>query len=339
LTTKIHFYGPLRYRLGSSAAVSRSLVEASARRLVEGPRLPGWNWSIEVGTEILRRQLRVAFRLRDIAATRRYLDSLVIGQPLPEVGISPVSHAHVRGSWFATKDRHPRTTLLYFHGGGYAFYPKGYAHLIQRITLAAKSKTFALDYRLTPEHRFPAQLEDALNAYRWLLQNGARPDTLVLGGDSAGGNLTLALLVAARERKLPLPAFAFALSPPTDFDPERAGVIRNQPFDWIQGRMLEQWADWFCDREQRGDPLISPVRADLSGLPPIYIQAGRSEILYDTIRAFADCAREQKAPVVLESWEEMNHVFQIFAPDVPQSMTALRRLGEVIDSRFAERRL
>jgi epsilon-lactone hydrolase len=334
VTAKLHFQGPLRSRVRSTAAVSESLLEASARRLVAGPRLPGWNWFMELGTEVLKRQLAIAFAMRDVNEARCYLDSVVIGSPVPRVAVSPVSHTNFRGSWFTTKQAHAPVTLLYLHGGGYSFYPKGYARLIALITVAARSKTFALDYRLAPEHRFPAQLEDALNAYRWLLENGASPDSLVVGGDSAGGNLTLALLLAAREAKLPLPVFAFALSPPTDFVPQRSDIA-NQPFDWIRADMLEQWADWFCDRAQRRDPLISQVRADLHGLPPIYIQAGRSEILYETIRAFVDRAREKNANVVLESWEGMNHAFQIFAPDVPQSVAALRRLGEVIDSRFS----
>ena len=133
-------------------------------------------------------------------------------------------------------------TVLYFHGGGYSFYPRAYANFIALITLAAKSRTFALDYRLSPEHRFPAQLEDALNAYRWLLETGVDPDHLVLAGDSAGGNLALALLLAARDSKLPLPALAIALSPPTDFETNHASIVRNQDSDWIDKRMLDQWA-------------------------------------------------------------------------------------------------
>ena len=92
--------------------------------------------------------------------------------------------------------------------------------------------------------------------------------------------------------------------------------------------MLEQWADWFCERAERWHPLVSPVWADLRGLPPIYIQAGGAEILYDSIQAFADRARKQGADVVLETWKNMNHVFQMFGPDVPQSAEALRRLGK-----------
>jgi acetyl esterase/lipase len=226
---------------------------------------------------------------------------------------------------------------LYLHGGGYSFYPKAYANLIALITLAAQSRTLALDYRLSPEYRFPAQLEDAVGAYRWLLDNGTDPNELVIGGDSAGGNLALALLLSARDLKLPLPKLAFALSPPTDleaaieFEGSSTSLVRNEAFDWIDRRMLFKWADWFCQPTQRRDPYVSPAYADLWGIPPIYIQAGRAEILHDSIAAFASRAKSQGADVVLDSWADMNHDFQMFGYQVPQSAEALRRLGEVIN--------
>jgi acetyl esterase/lipase len=283
-----------------------------------------------------KRQTLAAFRMADVSEARRYLDSAVItSSALSEVSITPVAQKKFRGSWFAGKNfdamyNQPRVSVLYFHGGGYSFYPQTYAHFIALITLAAKSRTFALDYRLSPEHRFPAQLEDALTAYRWLLETGADPARLIVAGDSAGGNLTLALLLAARESKLPLPALAIALSPPTDFDPDHivAGDI-----DWIEKPMLEQWADWFCDSAERRNPLVSPLWADLHCLPPVYIQAGRAEILYPSIQAFADQARKQGADVVLESWADMTHDFQLFGLDSPQSAQALQRFGQVIEAR------
>ena len=218
MNAHIHFRGPLRYRLRCAAKLTQTVVEVSARRAVKGPRLRGWNWFVELATQMLKRQTLAAFRMSDVKEARRYLDSIVISSPaLSEVSITPVVQEQFRGSWFAGKNTEPRVTVLYLHGGGYSFYPQAYANFIAMITLVAKSRTFALDYRLTPEHRFPAQLEDALNAYRWLLENGADPDSLILAGDSAGGNLALALLLGARESKLPLPALVVALSPPTDF--------------------------------------------------------------------------------------------------------------------------
>jgi epsilon-lactone hydrolase len=334
MIARIHFRGPLRYRLRSAAELGLSVLEVSARRALKGPRLPGWSWYVELATQVAKRHTLAAFQMPDVKEARCYLDSAVMSSPaLSEVTITPVVEEKFRGSWFAGKnlagtDEEPSVCVLYFHGGGYSFYPQTYAHFIALITLAAKSRTFALDYRLTPEHRFPAQLEDAHNAYRWLLEKGADPGRLVFAGDSAGGNLTLALLQLARESKLPLPALAIALSPPTDFE---ADLARKGDFDWIEKRMLEQWADWFCDSAERRNPLVSPLWADPRGFPPIYIQAGRAEILYPSIQTFADRAQEQGTDVVLETWEDMTHDFQMFGLDSPPSAEALRRIGKVID--------
>lgn len=341
MTARIHFRGPPHYRLRSAAVLSQSILEVSARRVRKGPRLPSWNWFLEVATEVVKRQTLSALRLgnQNVKEARRFLDSLVISSPaLSEVRSEPVVHPHFKGSWFTGKKKEPRVTMLYFHGGGYSFYPQAYANFIALLTLAAKSRTFALDYRLSPEHRFPAQLEDALNSYRWLLESGVEPDRLVVAGDSAGGNLTLALLLSARESNLPLPALAVALSPPTDFETEfiETELSGNPAFDWIDKGELEQWADWFCDSAERRNPLVSPILADLSGLPPVYIQAGRAEILYPSIQAFADRAREQAADVELETWDDMTHDFQMFGPDSPYSGAALRRIGEVIDEKVRD---
>ena len=336
MVARIHFTGPTRYRVRSAAELGQSILEVSARRMVKGPQRPGWNRFVEVATTMLKRQVRTAFELHDVVEARRYLDSLVIRSPaLSAVNIAQVVQEKFQGSWFSPRKGEPRLNVLYLHGGGYSFYPQAYASFIALITLAANSRTFALDYRLAPEHRFPAQLDDALNAYQWLLENGFDPDNLVVAGDSAGGNLTLALLLKARDLRLQLPALAIALSPPTNFENE---VLGTEESDWIDKRSLLQWRDWFCEPSQRRDPLVSPLRADLRGLPPIYIQAGRAEILYDSIQAFAAHARSQEADVVLESWADMNHDFQIFGFDAPQSAEALRRISEVIDIQVRKRR-
>jgi len=328
MTARIHFTGPLYYRLHCAAELSQSLLRVGARRALKGPRLPGWNWFVELATQILNRHTLAAFRMGDVKEARRYLDSIEISSPaLSEVSITPVVEEKFTGSWYAGKGTEPGVTVLYFHGGGYSFYPQAYASFIALITLAANSRTFALNYRLSPEHRFPAQLEDAHSAYRWMLEKGVDSGNLIFAGDSAGGNLALALLLAVRESTLPLPALAVVLSPPTDFEMNPVGA---GDFDWIEKRMLVQWADWFCDPAERRNPLVSPLWADLRGLPPIYIQAGRAEILFDSIQAFVDYAEKQGADVVLETWEDMNHDFQMFGPDSPQSADALRRIGQVI---------
>jgi monoterpene epsilon-lactone hydrolase len=226
MIARVHFRGPPQYCLRSAAELSQSVLEVSARRMLKGPRQPGWNWLVEVATHLLKKQVNTALSMRGVEEARRYLDSVVISSAvLSEVNVRQVVHDKFRGSWFSGKTAEPRRTVLYFHGGGYSFYPRAYASFIAQITLAAKSRTFPLDYRLSPEHRFPAQLEDALNAYRWLLENGTNPDTLVFTGDSAGGNLTLALLLQVRDVKLPLPAAAIVLSPPTNFESESSATM------------------------------------------------------------------------------------------------------------------
>jgi monoterpene epsilon-lactone hydrolase len=334
MLARIHFTGPAHYRLLSAAQLSQSVLEVSTRRRLKGPRLPGWNWYVEVITRLLQKQVRTALELRNVVEARRYLDSIAVSSSaLAEVDVRKVFHKDFKGSWYSYKSTSPRVTLLYFHGGGYTFYPRAYDSFIAQLTLTAKSRTFALDYRLTPEHRFPAQLEDALNAYRWLQEHEAKGRPLMLVGDSAGGHLALALLLKLRQLKLPMPALTIGLSPPTDFTAETLG---SETFDWISRAALLKWRDWFCDPAQRSDPLVSPVRADLRDLPPIYIQAGEAEILYESIEGFVRRAQLQHADVVLESWEDMNHNFQVFGADAPQSVEAFRRIGEVIETRIQE---
>jgi epsilon-lactone hydrolase len=297
---------------------------------------PAWNLAAELGTEILKRQLAIAFEMTDMNEARSYLDSFSIcSSALSKVSTTDVALENFKGSWFTPKDFDSAVTLLYLHGGGYSFYPKSsYSNFAAIIALSAKAKLFALDYRLAPEHKFPAQLTDATSAYRWLLSNGVNPQQLVVLGDSAGGNLTLALLLSLRDSALPPPALAICLSPATDFGAWGAGAPVNSDFDWITQGMTLHWADWFCTLKERSDPLVSPVNADLRGLPPIYIQAGGSEILLASIQMFVERAREQGASVVLETWPAMNHDFQMLGYEVPQSAEAIQRIGEVIASRI-----
>lgn len=332
--------GPAAYRLRAALLLSRAAVRVSLRRAARGPRLPSWNWYFEVVNYFLKRQLSFAFEMHDISEARRFLDSVQIESPaLKKLAIESVAEGPVRGAWFTPSNTSPQTTLFYCHGGGYSFNPKAYNGFIAEIALTANARAFVLDYRLAPEHPFPAQREDAIAAYNWLLTQGVNPAYLAVGGDSAGGNLTLSLLLALRDANLPLPALAICLSPATEFvDASRASIWNNAPYDWIGPRMLFDWASWFCHPEQRSCADVSPINADLHGLSPIYIQAGRAEILYDSINAFVAEAKRQGADVTFDSWEGMTHVFQMFGHNVPQSVAALRRIGEVIDSNLQSRK-
>lgn len=326
-----HFRGPVKYRLRCARLLTESIASATAHRLRHGPSLPGWNWTVELGTAILRNQLRSAFALPNVKESRRFLDCVVLHSPFSQrISTTDGSENDIRGSWHIPVNPSP-VTLLYLHGGGFAFYPRdSYRNFIALITLAANTSSFAVDYRLSPEHPFPAALEDVRAAYQWLLTRGISPGQIVIAGDSAGGNLTLALLCDLRDRGLPLPALGIGLSPGTEFDIIRPSMTANESSDWITGAMALTWRDWYCRPDQRSLPLISPIHADLRGLPPIYIQAGRTEILYDSIAAFVVEAKSQGARIIFESWPSMNHVFQFFGHDAPQSDEALRRVREVV---------
>lgn len=218
--------------------------------------------------------------------------------------------------------------MLYLHGGGYAYYSMTHQNLIACVTLAASTRTFALDYRLTPEHPFPAQIEDAMAAYRWLLETGVEPGKLLLAGDSAGGNLTLALLQSIREAGLPQPAGAVCICPWTDISNPGISMVENSKYDWVIKEMPEKWTKWFHPETETKNPIISPVHADLKGLAPIYIQAGTAEILYSMICDFFAAAQSQGADVKLDTWQNMTHDFQAYGDLIEESKEALYRIGE-----------
>jgi acetyl esterase/lipase len=293
---------------------------------------------MELGTEIMKRQLRIAFEMPDVEEARSYLDSFALHSPaLSKVSTANVIDKNLKGTWFIPGNADSGLSILYLHGGGYSFYSRSYyKNLAAMIALSANSRLFALDYRLSPEHKFPAQLEDATRAYEWLLGEGADSKRLFVIGDSAGGNLTLALLLSLRSSKLQPPALAICLSPATDFEGRDLGTPVNPEYDWITQDMGLQWNEWFCSPAQRRDPLVSPLNADLTHLPPIYIQAGGSEILLPGIQEFVRRAKQQGADVTLETWPEMNHDFQGLGYEVPQSAEAIQRIGEVIASHLAQ---
>jgi acetyl esterase/lipase len=300
--------------------------------------MPGWNWTVELGTAIIRNHLRTAFQIPDVVEMRRYLDTLGLAPEWKHtLTTREVQEENFRGTWYRPANP-SATTLLYLHGGGFAFYPRDtYANFIALIALATNAATFALDYRLAPEHRFPAQLEDVRAGYLRLLDDGVPAQQVVVAGDSAGGQLTIALLCDLRDRRLPPPALGIGLSPATEFDTIRPSMTANEGSDWISGEMALKWRDWFCTPEQRADPLVSPIHANLRNLPPLYIQAGQAEILYDSIAAFAAEAEKQGAEIVFESWPSMNHVFQCFGYDAPRSAEALGRIAAVVTNRIASR--
>ncbi|MER7558951.1 alpha/beta hydrolase [Nocardioides sp. NPDC126508] len=229
-------------------------------------------------------------------------------------------------------------TLLYLHGGGYVLgSARTGAPLADGLAARAGLRAVAIDYRLAPEAPYPAAVEDGLAAYRGLLESGIEPHRLVLAGDSAGGGLTLATLLAARAAGLPQPAAAVVFSPWTDLTLSGSTVETKSDADPLFDRAGLQW---FADRYLRGgtdpvDPLISPALADLTGLPPILIQVGSREVLLDDAVRLAAKAAEADVEVALEVGADLPHVFQNQAGSLDEADAALDRASRFLTEKLA----
>jgi monoterpene epsilon-lactone hydrolase len=222
--------------------------------------------------------------------------------------------------------------VLYLHGGAYAIgSPSCYRHLTWRIAAAARACVLAIDYRLAPEHPFPAALEDAERAYRWLLSGGAEPRHVVVMGDSAGGGLVLALLMKLRDAGCALPAAAVALSPWTDLALTGASLALNARADpMINVKAVPGLARNYLAGADPRNPYASPLYGDPAGLPPTLIQVGSDEVLRDDATRMADKMRSAGCRVELEIWPRMPHVWHVFAPLLPEARKAIARMGSFV---------
>lgn len=307
-------------------------ASVSARRAFKGPLLPGWSWDLETANAFLQEQMRYAFALPSMADAREYLDSLLFA-PIddPPVEVQPSAAGEPAGQWFIPRDHADGPVVLYLHGGGYAFSSHSHLPMIKLFADASKVRTFALAYRLTPEHPYPAQLDDAMGAYRWLLQKGTDPSRIVLAGDSAGGHLVLTALMEIRKLGLPRPAGGIGLCPWTHCGRTGASLFGNDRYDWVQGAMAVKFGEWLVGNTGRSLESVSPGLGDLKGLAPIYVQAGDKEILHDMILEFVAAARSQGAEIMCDVWKNMTHDFQAYGSMLVESREALKRYGEVVN--------
>ena len=324
-------HGPFRYVTRSWASMVWISVSTILRRSLHGPLAPGWPLDFEIGNLFWRSQFDRAFAMADIREARVYFDSLQTWtHEIYDVERSTVPPGDPKGDWVSPLAPTSDATLLYLHGGGYAFHAGVSRRFADMLASLLGARLFTPDYRLTPEHPHPAQQDDALAAYRYLLEEGVDPKKLVVIGDSAGGHLTLMLLVALRDAVLPQPALAVGLCPWTDIGERGRSLYANDRYDCVQGYMAVRFGEWLVGSTGYSREALSPIYQSYAGLAPIYLQGGGREGLIDMIRDFARVLVNQGCEAMLDVWPEMTHDFQAHGLTRPESAAAIGRIKVAI---------
>jgi epsilon-lactone hydrolase len=250
------------------------------------------------------------------------------------VQIVPVNAGSVPSEWLIPEVTPNNKAIFYIHGGAWMMGSANtHRAMVSRIAFASGVRTLLINYRLAPEHPFPEGLDDCIEAYSWMLTNGFTADKIIIAGDSAGGNLALASLVVLRDAGKPLPAGAVALSPVTDLAFTGASVRTRRKVDplFSGGAPTTIVQDYVTTHDPR-EPYISPLYADLCDLPPMLIHVGDYEILLDDAVRFGEKAATAGVDVNTVVWPEMFHVFQIFAPILPEANQAIQQIAAFIRS-------
>ena len=255
--------------------------------------------------------------------------------PPDDVRFEPVDAGGVPGEWVTAPDARTDAALLYLHGGGYAIGSIATHRLLaSSISRAAGLRVLLIDYRLAPEHPHPAAVEDATAAYRWLLGQGIDPATVAVAGDSAGGGLTMATLVALRDAGDPMPACAVPMSPWVDLTQSGESYATRADLDPMCTETgLKEMADWYLAGQDPTTPTASPLHADLSGLPPLLVQVGDHEVLLDDAVRLVERARQAGVDATCHIGEGCFHVYQAFP--VPEAEEAIASLAAFVRGHLA----
>jgi len=264
---------------------------------------------------------------------RANMEAMVLFFPLAkDIQYEPVDAGGISAEWVVAPGAADDRVVYYLHGGGYVMGSiNTHREMVSHISRAAEARVFIIDYRLAPEHPFPAAVEDSTAAFRWLLKEGFDPQKIVIAGDSAGGGLTVATLVALKDEGDALPAASVCLSPWVDLEGLGQSMTTKAEADpMVQRDAIIKMGKAYLGNADARTPLAAPLYADLTGLPPMLIQVGTSETLLDDATRLAEGAKEAGVNVTLEPWEEMIHVWQYFASSVPEAKEAVKRIGSFI---------
>lgn len=296
--------------------------------------------SLAVSTGPIQR----ASRRKRLLLIREYMDNMANGLSLAAT-ITPVDAGGVPAEWVIAPGADPSRRVLYIHGGAFMMgSPRSHRNITNRFSEVSGAAVLAIDYRLMPEHRRMAGIQDCRTAYSWILANGPEgpgpAERLYVAGDSAGGNLTLSIIAWVRDQGIRQPDAAVAFSPATDTTFASPTVRRNMDSDAMLGPMFRDlarvpvpllwWFSWLQARISPSNPVVSPVFGDLSGLPPTLVQVSEAEILYGDAIRYVNRAVAAGSPARLQSWPHMVHVWQMFYPRLTEAREAWDEVGKFI---------
>lgn len=308
--------------------------------------MPGYNSATEAGLQAWRDSLAELLDVLEGTSTTS-MDELRAGytrmlqqHPVPDsIIVDDIVMGAIPAKRVTPDERAPGRTLVYFHGGAYLFgSPAGYVGLAGRLARAMRAEVLIPDYRLAPEYPYPSPIIDCVDAYEWLLAQGQDPAATVLSGDSAGGALTVTVMVQARERGLPLPAAGVAISPWVDMAHLGESMQTRDGIDPLCTRAaLDIQARAFLAGARATNPDASPVHADVRGLPPILIQIGEAEVMLSGAIALAVRLGEHRVHSLLEIVPDMFHVWHLFAAVLPEAQDAIERAGQFVETTLSGR--
>jgi acetyl esterase/lipase len=309
-------------------------LRVSVDRSRRGPLRPSWPWRYEV-LVFAQKAFSARVARRSLQGERRAWSAMkAVGPSLRRVSMTSHRLAGVEHVWFTpaqpARDAAERV-ILYLHGGAFAYgSQRSHGELVAELALAAQARALFPLYRLAPEHPFPAALEDATEAYRSLLASGIAASSIVIAGDSAGGNLALSLLLGLRDRGEPRPAAAVLISPWVDLTARGGSLERHQPFDWAEPWIFERWATSYLGSTPASAPYVSPGLAPLHDLPPLLVVIGSAEMLYDQVVALVDAARDAGTETRLDTTPDMAHLWMSLSPWFPAFGAVTQRMGDFI---------
>jgi acetyl esterase/lipase len=305
------------------------------RRALRGRGRPSWSLRTELARDLIRAALDASLEygipwlrgLQGSGAARSAAQK--------QVEVSAVDAGGVSAEWLTPQGGTESRVLAYLHGGAYVIgSPATHRDFAANLALACRARVLLVDYRLAPEHRFPAAHDDAFAAWRWLVDEGARGAACAVAGDSAGGALAVHVCVAARDAGVAAPRAALLLSPWTDPGARGGSMDTNEPYDVLNREFLRRGAEACLAGAELADPRMTPLHANLRGLPPLFVQGGGAEIFLDQMRAFAERAEKAGVATDLRLHPDQFHVFQTLVALLPEARTALDEMAAWLEPRW-----